>query len=201
MRDRIKAQRVDPVAIQGQYAGVVSRILAFAIDLAIISVTLMVSWWLIGATLAIIGIDLLDCNTTDTASRMRQYIDSMCRISTLAMATFTVLFGPLYFFVSWSFSGRTIGTAIFGIRIVDMEGYDIGGWSAARRVLGYGVCILTLGFGFLWAAVDSRRMGLHDKIARTVVIYDWPGRSPYANPDVGAKNAKSSATRSPTATT
>jgi uncharacterized RDD family membrane protein YckC len=201
MRDRFKAQRVDPVAIQGQYAGIVSRILAFGVDLAIISVTLMVSWWLIGATLAIIGIDLLDCKSTEAASGLRQYLDTMCWLATVAMAAFTVLFGPLYFFVSWMFTGRTIGTGIFGMRVVDTDGYEIGGWSAALRVLGYGVCILTLGLGFLWAAVDSRRMGLHDKIARTVVIYDWPGRSPYANEEVSASKEKSSATPSPTVTT
>ncbi|MFQ5987264.1 MAG: RDD family protein [Dehalococcoidia bacterium] len=38
------------------------------------------------------------------------------------------------------------------------------------RYLGYIVCALTLGIGFLIIAFDDRKQGLHDKIANTYVI-------------------------------
>jgi hypothetical protein len=41
------------------------------------------------------------------------------------------------------------------------------------RWLGYQLCLATLGIGFLWVLVDDRRMGWHDKLARTCVIYSW----------------------------
>ena len=40
----------------------------------------------------------------------------------------------------------------------------------ALRFLGYFVSAFPLYLGFLWAALDRRKQGWHDKIARTVVI-------------------------------
>ena len=47
---------------------------------------------------------------------------------------------------------------------------------AAARLFGYLVCVLSLGLGFLWVLVDSRRQGWHDKLANTVVVYAWEAR-------------------------
>jgi uncharacterized RDD family membrane protein YckC len=38
------------------------------------------------------------------------------------------------------------------------------------RYLGYIICFLMLGTGFLWIAFDVRKQGIHDKIADTVVV-------------------------------
>jgi len=43
---------------------------------------------------------------------------------------------------------------------------------AARRLIGVVACWLTLGLGFALVLVDDRRQGLHDKIAKTFVLYD-----------------------------
>lgn len=45
-----------------------------------------------------------------------------------------------------------------------------------RRVLGYYISFLALFLGFLWVLVDDRRQGWHDKIADTIVVYDWEAR-------------------------
>lgn len=43
---------------------------------------------------------------------------------------------------------------------------------AIVRFLGMLVSGLTLNLGYLWVAVDGRKQGLHDHLARTVVILD-----------------------------
>ena len=45
-------------------------------------------------------------------------------------------------------------------------------WQWIVRYLGYYVSIFTLFIGFIWVAVDPRKQGFHDKLGRTVVIYD-----------------------------
>ena len=41
---------------------------------------------------------------------------------------------------------------------------------AILRYIGYIVSALALSIGFIWIAIDKRRQGWHDKIARTYVI-------------------------------
>jgi uncharacterized RDD family membrane protein YckC len=59
------------------------------------------------------------------------------------------------------------------VRVVTVNGERIRIWPAVRRWLGYFVSAI-LFLGFLWVLVDDRRQGFHDKMAGTVVIYDWP---------------------------
>jgi uncharacterized RDD family membrane protein YckC len=40
------------------------------------------------------------------------------------------------------------------------------------RYLAYLVSALPLFLGFVWIAIDRRRQGWHDKIARTMVVYE-----------------------------
>ena len=48
--------------------------------------------------------------------------------------------------------------------------------SAIRRVIGYYLSFFALFIGFLWILLDDRRQGWHDKLADTIVIYDWDAR-------------------------
>jgi hypothetical protein len=47
---------------------------------------------------------------------------------------------------------------------------------AVIRFVGYFASLATVGLGFLWVLIDDRRQGLHDKMARTVVVYSWEAR-------------------------
>ncbi|MEW6687482.1 MAG: RDD family protein [Pseudomonadota bacterium] len=71
----------------------------------------------------------------------------------------------------WKFRNSSPGKMLFGARIADADtGKPPSDARLLARFLGYFVSILTLGIGFLWIAIDRRKQGLHDKIARTVVI-------------------------------
>ena len=71
----------------------------------------------------------------------------------------------------WRYCGATPGKIALGIRVVDAEsGGPPSSLRLALRLIGYLVSAFPLYLGFLWIAVDRRKQGWHDKIARTVVI-------------------------------
>jgi uncharacterized RDD family membrane protein YckC len=71
----------------------------------------------------------------------------------------------------WRYCGATPGKIALGIRIVDaVTGEPPSLGRLVLRLLGYFVSAMPLYLGFLWALVDRRKQGWHDKIARTVVI-------------------------------
>jgi uncharacterized RDD family membrane protein YckC len=71
----------------------------------------------------------------------------------------------------WRACGATPGKIALGVKVVDaVTGEPPSLGRLALRFLGYFVSAFPLYLGFLWAAVDRRKQGWHDKIARTVVI-------------------------------
>lgn len=71
----------------------------------------------------------------------------------------------------WRAYGATPGKIALGIRIVDARtGGSPSLGRLALRFLGYFVSAAPLYLGFLWAIVDRRKQGWHDKIARTIVV-------------------------------
>jgi uncharacterized RDD family membrane protein YckC len=72
----------------------------------------------------------------------------------------------------WRAFGATPGKIALGLKIVDARtGHAPGIGRLILRFLGYFVSAFPLYLGFLWAAIDRRKQGWHDKIARTIVIY------------------------------
>lgn len=71
----------------------------------------------------------------------------------------------------WSTRGTTPGKLLVELRVVDAR---TGGRptvvQAVLRYAGYFVSALPLGLGFVWIALDRRKQGLHDKLARTRVM-------------------------------
>lgn len=70
-------------------------------------------------------------------------------------------------------TGLTIGKWATGLRIERSVGGEPGiGFALLRHFVGYPLSFLTLGLGFLLAALSERGRALHDLIARTVVVRD-----------------------------
>jgi len=76
----------------------------------------------------------------------------------------------VYLTAAWTITGRTVGNALFGLRVVRDTGARLGVLRAAGRAV---VCAL---FGFIslaWAAISRRNAAVHDLLFRTSVVYDW----------------------------
>jgi uncharacterized RDD family membrane protein YckC len=85
-----------------------------------------------------------------------------------------VLGGLLCMGYEWYFwvykNGQTPGKAAMNIRIIMVDGTSLGTQDVLTRWMGYGICALPLGLGFLWALWDPYHQGWHDKLAETVVV-------------------------------
>lgn len=82
----------------------------------------------------------------------------------------TVVIAAIYCVVFWHWRGQTPGKILMNIKVLKEDGTHLTLSGAIVRFLGYFVCFLTLGIGFIVLAFDERRQGLHDKIALTVVV-------------------------------
>ena len=73
--------------------------------------------------------------------------------------------------VMWAAWGTSPGKRALGLRIVDADtGEPMTARQALLRTLGYLVCFAICGAGFLWMLFNTRKQGLHDLMANTVVI-------------------------------
>ncbi|MAG91660.1 hypothetical protein CMO83_03220 [Candidatus Woesearchaeota archaeon] len=66
--------------------------------------------------------------------------------------------------------GGTPGKLILGLRIVNQKGKYIGIPIAILRFISTYLSALILGIGYFMIGWDSKKQGLHDKIAKTFVI-------------------------------
>ena len=90
--------------------------------------------------------------------------------------------GPFDFLLSWVFPAvavilfwmkmqATPGKLALGVKIVDAKtGNPASTGKLVIRYFAYALSMVVVGLGFLWIAFDSRKQGLHDKIAGTVVV-------------------------------
>lgn len=104
----------------------------------------------------------------------------------------------LYFFIGLAWKGQTVGASVMQLMVIRSDGRPLGVLGSMARVIGLlvyvlivalgiivafafrdstpiaaaaiGVTFLLAAFGFIWAAFDSRRRTLHDRIAGTIVV-------------------------------
>jgi uncharacterized RDD family membrane protein YckC len=141
---------------QGHYAGPLSRLLAYGVDLQIIIVISL-------ATLAVIqfGINVATPWHVDLRN-----------INWLVVAG-ELLFGAVYFGATWVVFDRSPGMSLLGLRIVRADGSELDRRGALLRLVAFPLGFLTLGIGFLGIIFGRTHQAIYDRIARTAVIYDW----------------------------
>ena len=116
------------------------------------------------------GIDLKNCaQSTDLSATAK----AACTAINLIWVSVALLASPIYFITLFATTGQTIGKAVMGVRVVRLDGRAMTFKTGTVRWLGYFVSVITLGLGFVWVIVDSRRQGFHDRLANTSVIYAW----------------------------
>lgn len=153
-------------AFQGQRAGVVTRFAAAVVDSVVVATVLVLAY------LGLAGLQfMLD-------PRRFSFPDAQLFMSLIVVAA--VL--GCYLTIAWTFTGRTYGNLLLGLRVVGPHGPDVGFARAAARALLY----VLLPVGLLWVAVDPRSRSVQDLLLRTAVVYDWHPRVVRPRPHPGA---------------
>jgi uncharacterized RDD family membrane protein YckC len=135
--------------------GFATRAVALAIDGAIVNVTAALTGFVVALGLGLFGVD-------SPATPVR---------ALLGCAGWALVVG-LYFASFWTLAGQTPGMRAMGFHVVGPDGRIPSRRRAFRRAWALFLAALPLGAGFLLVLVDDRRRGLHDRIARTLVVYD-----------------------------
>ncbi len=148
------------VGAQGNYAGSVSRFLAYALDVGASSAVF---------TLALAGVAFV-------VQVVTSHQVTWTRSDPLVAALF-VAWEFFYFGYSWAVASRTLGMYLLGLRVVRAEGTEITAGQGVLRALVFPLSFLLLGLGFLGILVQHERRALHDLIAGTAVVYAWDARA------------------------
>ena len=78
----------------------------------------------------------------------------------------------VYFTLFWAWwDGQTPGKRLLGCKVVRLDGKPISLWFALERFGGYAAGVVTGFLGFAQMYWDPNRQGIHDRIARTVVVH------------------------------
>ncbi len=141
---------------QGTRAGLVTRLLASAVDALSVTVALLVAYAGFNGVLFLIS--------------PRDF--EFASASALLSVTTALLALVVYMTAAWSITGRTYGDHVMGLRVVGRRGQRV--W-LPTALLRAAFCV---GFpiGLLWCGVSSSRRSLQDVVLRTTVIYDWRPR-------------------------
>lgn len=67
--------------------------------------------------------------------------------------------------------GQTIGAKVAKVRVVNLNGGQLGYWRAVVRYLVSEISAIIFGLGYLWMLRDPKKQTLHDKVSGSLVIY------------------------------
>lgn len=151
--------------MQGAPAGLVSRLLANAVDALVAAMLLGLGY------LGVVLFRLL----TDRAS-FQWPAPSFAALFVLYEVVLVA-----YFTLGWSATGRSLGKQVMGLRVVSRRGERMRFPGALLRAL---LCVV-FPIGLLWAPVNRRSRSVQDLLLRSAVIYDWRRQIPAA-PSTGA---------------
>jgi uncharacterized RDD family membrane protein YckC len=140
--------------VRGRRAGVATRYAAAGIDFLVAGALLF------GALVGFAAVRYLFGGTAFELPRAGAVFDA---------AAFPVI-AVVYLVVAWTTSGRTVGSALFGLRVVRDTGGRVGVLRAAGRAL---ICTTFGVLSLAWAAISTRNAAVHDLLLRTSVVHDW----------------------------
>ena len=136
------------------YGGLVTRIVAFALDAAIIDAVAVV----VGVVCAL-------------ALSLFNLPNDVQKVAVAAGGVAAVIWSISYFTFFWSTTGQTPGNRVMSIEVRGVQGERLSVRRAFVRVLLLPLSVIPFGAGLWLILVDRRRRALHDQIARTVVVY------------------------------
>lgn len=154
-------------------ASATRRFLATLVDGALLFLVL----WLFGVlALAVFGPERLP-ETSGSWAVFGLLLDYSQHLALPFAESFLVL-AILYTLLFSATSGQTPGQLLFGLRLIQCDGERLGLPRAVLRLFAIVLAAAPFCLGLLWASVDAKKQGLHDKLAQTLVIHleDEPAR-------------------------
>ncbi len=158
----------------GYYAGFSSRLIAFWIDIILVTIIVLIGAGLIAAFTVILPVPAIMETFNNLFPTMGGGIQYILGLLSLGVVGFLLYI--IYNLLFWALTGQTPGKALLGLRIVGKNGQQVKPIRGMLRLVGYLLGIFSLGLGFLWILLSDRRQGWHDIIAGTYVIYTWEAR-------------------------
>jgi uncharacterized RDD family membrane protein YckC len=148
------------LGLQGCYAGFVTRLAAFAIDV------------ITALTLFALGAGVIEYVVS-------ALVGSEVHLSDAPIVAAILLTAWWIFYCAYPLSqaGRTLGMTVVGLRVVHVDGSELDALHAVLRVLVFPLSFVLSGFGFLFILFRRDRRALHDLIVRSAVVYAWDARA------------------------
>lgn len=172
LANRPFARRV-PRRIFGRYAGFISRAIGVVIDQAVIGLVSVTFFLVVRSILSLGGMQIDRCAAFVPIEDVADVMQNVCRAARGGTYFLSVMLGPTYYVLLWMLTGQTVGMAVAGIRVVRADGSNITLRASLLRMIGFLLCVLSLGFGFVRINWDDKRQGWHDKMANSFVVYSW----------------------------
>ena len=152
--------RLPDAGLEGHYAGIFTRLGGFIIDVVVI----LVLFALAGQALEYVLTVML---------RHKVEFSGATILPPVALAVWAFV----YFAHPLAVSGRTLGMAVVGVRVVRADGSELSTRRAVVRVLALPLSFLLLCFGIVLIVLRGDRRALHDLIAGSAVVYAWDARA------------------------
>jgi uncharacterized RDD family membrane protein YckC len=150
------------------YAGIVTRAVALAIDAALLTGGFAVVSGVVGLILSLFT---------------SVEVSSPGAVLSVAGMWSIVVAG--YFVLSWTVTGETPGMRLMHLQVLDAQGTPPGFWRSLLRLGGAILAAIPFFAGYVLVLFDARRRGLHDMIAKTVVVYVAEPVVTVASPEPG----------------
>ena len=140
-------------SLQGNRAGIVSRVIADGIDYCIVFAIYLG---------ILIGLGIAEYLLTGSKLEI-----PVPPVGVTIAVPWLILVG--YLTAGWGGTGRTFGKTVMGLRVVTRNGLRL----PPRRAFFRAILCATLPWVILWVVISRKNLGIHDIVFRSSVVYDW----------------------------
>jgi uncharacterized RDD family membrane protein YckC len=146
-----------------KYAGLITRCLAFFVDSVMILILQIIAVSIFSFLFGLLMPIIPDAAETVTDT----FVYASVYETLITFVVWWIYFSSL----DSSHKQATLGKQMLGLKVVDYSGNKIGFWRASLRYAGMYISIVLLPITLFVVALSSKKQGLHDMVARCLVVY------------------------------